>query len=100
MCLKYILNVTISFRTLSSIDTSSQINVYVRSELTESRLATLSSESLGIWKYTSLNLPTCLSQFQLVVEGVIGNRRNNTPSLLKSIFSLLCKIDIDYETIN
>lgn len=54
------------------VDTTSYLTVYVRSDLTESRLATLSADLVGIWKYVSLDLPTCASQFQLVIEGVIG----------------------------
>lgn len=59
-------------RSLSIADNSSKINVYVRSELSESRLGVVSNDAIGMWKYASFDLPTCLSQFQIVIEGVIG----------------------------
>lgn len=59
-------------RSLSITDVSSKINVYVRSELSESRLASVSNDAIGMWKYTSIDLPTCLNQFQIVIEGIIG----------------------------
>ncbi|RNA41844.1 MAM and LDL-receptor class A domain-containing 1 [Brachionus plicatilis] len=53
------------------------INVYTRSGLTESLLATVGRSTSNVvpptqWIQFTLPLPTCLKQFQIVIEGVRG----------------------------
>jgi hypothetical protein len=53
-----------------------RINIYARSGVTESLITSLTDNNY-IWKYNKVPLPTCLNQFQLVVEGVRGFLNNS-----------------------
>lgn len=58
-----------------------KLNVYIRAGLTESLIQTISTPTNNAasneWKYSNVSLPTCSSQFQVVLEGVRGGTVNN-----------------------
>ncbi|CAF0808194.1 unnamed protein product, partial [Brachionus calyciflorus] len=58
------------------------INLYTRTGLTESLISTIGRTTDNFvpptqWKYFNTSLPTCLTQFQLVIEGVRGGTIDN-----------------------
>ncbi|RNA33007.1 MAM and LDL-receptor class A domain-containing 1, partial [Brachionus plicatilis] len=54
-------------------DSTSILNVYIMSGLTETRIARLQSSKTLQWTEYKVNLPSCLQQFQVVLEGLRGS---------------------------
>lgn len=58
-------------------DSTSTINIYILSGLTETRIGKIQSGKTDQWSSYMVNLPTCLQQFQVILEGVRGSTNSS-----------------------
>ena len=52
---------------------STKMNLYLRAELVESLLMSVTQRQVNSWGKISVSLPQCVNQFQIVIEGVRGD---------------------------
>ena len=71
---------------LLGTDSSSSIKVYLRTGLTESLVFQLNTPQNDKWYKARVSLPSCVSQFQVVIEGVRGISNSNAIAIDDMLF--------------